>query len=75
MRQVIKSEVLQRIKDDEALIFEIAQFLGKKFRTVYRWVLDNSDHLQIPAVLQMVKDKLELKDDSEVLENEQAKVA
>lgn len=68
MRQVIKTEVLQRIKDDETLIFQIAQFLGKKFRTVYQWVLDNGDLLQTPAVLQMIKERFGFKKDSEVLE-------
>jgi hypothetical protein len=75
MRQVIKSEVLQRIKDDEVLIFQIAQFLGKKFRTVYQWVLDNSDSLQVPAVLEMIKERFAFIEDSEVLETITEKTA
>jgi hypothetical protein len=75
MRQVIKLAVLQRIKEDEVLIFEIAQFLGKKFRTVYQWVLDNSDLLQAPAVLQMIKERFQITDDSEILEETENGVA
>jgi hypothetical protein len=70
MRQVIKPDVLQRIKDDETLIFMIANNLDKRFRTVYQWVLDNSSQLQAPAVLMIIKKRFSMSD-AEILETEQ----
>lgn len=70
MRQVIQSKILQRIKDDETLIFMIANNLDKKFRTVYQWVLDNAPQLQAPAVMQIIKKRFSLSD-QEILEEVQ----
>jgi hypothetical protein len=75
MSQVIKSEILQKIKEDEALIFEIAQATGKKFRSVYRWACKNTDELVAPVVLQMIKDRFKIVNDSEILESAESKVA
>jgi hypothetical protein len=75
MAQLIKPDVLQKIKEDENLILDIAQFVGKRFRTVYQWVLDNSEQLQTPAVLQMVKSRHGYKSDSEILEKEESEAA
>lgn len=68
MRQVINQVVLQRIKEDEELILYIARSVGKKFRTVYQWVLDNDPMLTVPAVLQIIKDRFSLTD-SQILES------
>lgn len=67
MRQVIKTDVLNRIKEDETLIFMIANNLDKKFRTVYQWVLDNGSQLQAPAVMMIIKKRLSLTE-NEILE-------
>ena len=67
MRQ-IKAEVLQRIKDDENLILEVAHHLGRRFRTVYQWVLDNGEQLQTPAVLEIIRKKFGFLDASKMLE-------
>lgn len=72
MGHVIKSEVLQRIKADEELIFGISRHMGKSIRTVDRWVADNSKQLQIPAVLEMIKAKFKIMDNSEILDGEVA---
>lgn len=75
MAQVIKSEVLQRIKADEELIFKISRHVGRSFRTVDRWLLFNSRQLQVPVVLQMIKDRFQITDDLEILESVESKVA
>lgn len=60
MSNRIKPEVQQRIKDDDHLILLIAQAMGKRWRTVYQWVMDNSDQLLIPAVLQVIAEHYQL---------------
>ena len=55
MRQYLKPEIKQRLKNDEPLQMKIALALDRKFRTVENWVRDNNIMLTTSTVLDMIR--------------------
>ena len=55
MRQYLKPEVKQKLKDDEALQFKVAQAMDKKFRTVERWIKEDHVLLTTSTVLDVIR--------------------
>ena len=75
MKQQLKTEILNRVKEDESLQVKIALFLNRKFRTVYRWVLDNDEMLTAPAVLHMIREHFGYSEDTQLTKSQRATAA
>lgn len=65
----LKEEIRQQVLADDAIIFGIAKATGKKFRTVFQWLQDNSEYLTLASSLNVIKEFTGLTD-SEILEAE-----
>lgn len=68
MGQKLKSNILQQLRKDEALVFAIAKGFHRKFRTIETWVRDNDDMLSSPAVVAIIEKETGLSE-SEILED------
>ena len=64
----MRKTIIDRIKDDPVLQGMIAEGLNRKLSTVERWLLTGHEMLTSPAVLSIVKDRLKINDDSEIIE-------
>lgn len=60
MKQVLKSEYLDQIKTDEALVGKIARATGKSFQTIKRWAADNDEKLTMLSALNAIREYLKL---------------
>lgn len=69
MGQKLRSNILQQLRNDEALVFAIAKGFHRKFRTIETWVRDNDDMLSSPAVVAIIEKETGLSED-EILETE-----
>lgn len=65
----ITKELLERLQNDEDLVFAIAKGMKRKFRTVENWVRDNDEMLASQAVVLIIKHEADLTE-SEILEPE-----
>jgi dTDP-D-glucose 4,6-dehydratase len=68
MIQVLKSEVLQRVKEDEMLQAKIATATDRKISTVKRWIEDNHIMLTTSTVLDCIREHEGLAEDIEMTE-------
>jgi hypothetical protein len=77
MLQILKSQVKQRLKEDELLQAKIATNTGKKISTVKRWIEVDHIMLTTSTVLNTIRDHEGLSKEVELTEvnEEEAKVA
>lgn len=65
----LKENIRQQILSDDDTILAIAKATGKKFRTVFQWLQDNSEYLTLASSLNVIKEFTGL-NDTEILEAE-----
>lgn len=56
MRQFLKQEVIDKIKDNDPVIFQIATVMNRKYRTVIYWLTNNDIILTTSTILTIIKD-------------------
>lgn len=64
----LNREISAKIKEDEFFIATIAKDMGVKISTVERWLKDEDPQLTLPVVINTIKDYLELRGNSNLIE-------
>jgi hypothetical protein len=64
----LKEEIRKAVLADDAIMFGIAKANGKKFRTIFKWLQDNSEYLTLASSLSVIK-KFTGLTDAEILED------
>ena len=67
----VTQEVLNKLREDEKLVFKISQGMNRRFRTVENWVRDNDEMLASKAVVLIIKEETGLSE-KQILEAETA---
>ncbi len=68
---ILKPEIVEEIKNNQILFGEVAKALGISIRTLFDLLPKNPPRLATASVLQVLRERLNITQDSELLEEMQ----